>query len=330
MGDSPSKVKIKVGATKMKRMILLFGFLTLLLVAICATGMQKKKDMPLSNLEVIKLLKDVGIPAESSKLLHRAQIGRSPQVPQDVCFYRVKWKDASWIVGIDIKTRRIVSLNTGDGVAFLISEEQKQIEKYEDAVHVADLWFKRFGVQLEHTILYEVIRYERNDRQLWSVTRSQLIAPDIIVRVSFNAKIDGETGGLIGYRSSPDFILPSPLPRPLISREEAIASALRQIATKRTEHYEPSKDAHLLDCFQFITWKRCPDGHFKAHLFWKIRFYGRAKQISRLPPEFQKYMPPKVVSVLWDVLVDSETGEVDIHGVSQRNELFTNGKIYRW
>ena len=312
----------------MKRMTFLYGLLILLLkiAGICAVGAQEKTILPLSTFEVIQVLKDVGIPVESAKFLHREQIGRPPQVPQDVCFYDVKWKDASWMVGVDITTRQIVYL--GGQVAFLASGKRKRIERYEDAVHVADLWFKRFGVRLEHTVLYEVTH--NKDKRLWRVSRFRLIAPEVIVRAGFHAEIDGETGGLIGYSRDPDFFLPSPLPRPLIAREEAIASALRQIATKRTEHYEPSEEAYLLDCFQFITWKRDSDGHLRSHLYWRIRFYGRAKQIIYLPIEFQKLRPPKVVSVLWDVLVDSETGEVDIHCVSRMNEMFTNGKFYCW
>lgn len=276
--------------------------------------------------KIIELLDSVGIPAESAIFVRRTHIGRFPQIPQDVCFYKIRWYDAEWEIGVDIVTNKIVMLSSSEAV--IVPEGRcMSIERYEDAVRIADMWFQRFGVEIKKTMVWDVRREPKGN---WVVERFRLIAPDTIVRVGATIELDEKTGGLVGFHMDPELLIPPNLPRPVISSKEAIAIALEQIAKRRTEHYEPSMDAQLLDCHQFITWKQKSDDQFIVHRFWRIRFYGRTKKIYRLPYEFQKLMPPEVVPVLWDVLVDSITREVDIHWVSQRNELFTNGKLYQW
>jgi len=281
---------------------------------------------PIDPEKVIELLDLVGIPAESAKFIHRTQIGKFPQIPQEVCFYRVKWKDAEWEVGVDAVKNKIVMLLSTEAV-FVPKGRSNPIKRHEDAVHIADIWFQRFGVEIKKTILWDVRRKTDGN---WLVERYYLLSPDTIIRVGMRIELNEKTGGLIGFDVDPELVIPSNLPGPVISSKEAIALALKQIAKIRTEHYEPSTDAHLIDCYQFITFKRKSDEQFAAHCYWRIRFYGRAIKISHLPPEFQSLISPKAVPVLWDVLVDSITGEVDIHWVSQRSELFTNGRLYRW
>lgn len=281
---------------------------------------------PLNSVEVLKLLDFVGIPAKSAIFLHRERIGNPPQVPQDVCFYKVKLQDAEWTVGVDVITHKIVMLQ-GE-VVFLAGGKSQRIGRHEDAVRLADVWFQRFGVEVGKTIVWEVIRQDRYNG-VWKVARERVLAPSVIVRTGATIELDEETGGLLSFALDPDFVIPTQLPVPAISRRKAIALAFEQIAETSTKHYEPSKDAQLLDCFQFITWKRRSDGQLTAHLYWRMRFYGRAKRISHLPPEFQ-VEPSQAVPVLWHVLVDAITGEVDIHWVSQRSEIFTDGKLYKW
>lgn len=288
----------------------------------------EKEIKPPKPMEVIRLLDKVGIFAEDATFVHLYQSGRPPvQKPQDVCIYNVKWKDAKWKVGVDAITLKIVKL--WGVVAFVPGGKPERIRRHEDAVRLADIWFRRFGVEIEKTIVIEVERINHNGG-IWRVARAQLIAPNILVRAGADIELDEVTGGLISFSLDPEFVIPSPLPKPVIPSEKAIELALKWIATARTEHYEPSKEAELLDCYQLITWKRKPNDKLAVSLCWSMRFYGRAKQISRLPPEFQKLSPPQVVPVLWYVLVDAMAGEVDIHWVSRRNELFTNGRLYRW
>lgn len=281
---------------------------------------------PVSSKKVLELLDLAGIPAESAKFVYSVQRGKSPQIPQEVCFYRIKWKDAEWEVGVDATTNKIVMLLSTEAV-FVPEGKSKPIKRHEDAVRIADIWFQRFGVEIKKTILWEVRKWTDEN---WLVERYYLLAPDTIIRVGTTVELDEETGGLVGFDVDPDLAIPSNLPKSIISSKEAITLAFEQIAKKRTEHYEPSTDVHLLDCYQFITFKRKSDNQFTVHRYWRIRFYGRAHKISRLTPDFQGSILPKAVPVLWDVLVDSITGEVDIHWVSQRNELFTNGRLYHW
>jgi hypothetical protein len=176
----------------------------------------EKKIEPLASSEVIKILDRVGIPADSATLGHREQIGRSPQIPQEVCFYSVRWKKAKWKVGVDAVTRQVVNL-WGE-VAFLPAKKSERIRRHEDAVRLADGWFRRFGVEIEKTVVSEVTREERYNG-LWRVRRLRLLAPQVIVRVGADIELDEKTGGLLSFHKDPEFSVPSPLAGATISLE---------------------------------------------------------------------------------------------------------------
>lgn len=106
--------------------------------------------------------------------------------------------------------------------------------------------------------------------------------------------------------------------------------AQEKLSKEATQHFHPSSDVKVLDYFQLVSWKQTDDARRSLAVYWMIRFYGKAKRISRLPPEYAPLKPPEIASVLYHVLVDTEGSNVNIHWVSPQNELWANGRWYRW
>lgn len=299
----------------------------LLTAVLLAARDSSEKESMFPPGQVIQLLNSVGIPAQSAAFMHRTQMGKRPQIPQDVCMYRVNWEDAEWELGVDACTHKLVKL--WGQTAFTLRGKSQRIKGYEEALRITDEWFRRFGIDDKAMVVTSIEKVISGGRAVWRVERWRCISPNVYVRTVAAVDLDEATGGLIGFNLDPDIAIPEQLPKPSISANKAIELASARIESVKTEHYEPSKDLHLIDCVQLFTWKGTSDNRVLFHT-WRLRFYGNAKQISYLPSEYQKLKPPKVVPVLWDVFVDAQTGNCEIHHAINQNELFNGERLYKW
>lgn len=312
--------------------MMLFAGLSITFITVQRANAQDQGHTPVpQTAEVSRLLDAVGIPSESVEFIHQNEVGNPPQVLQDVCYYKVTYKDALWNVGIDAHSHLIVEV--WGQVSFVPQGREKPIKTYEEAIKSADLWFTRMGIDLQNTVIREVAHQEYHG-SIWKVRRDKLIKPNIIVRESALAEIDGETGGLKLFMRDPEFDVPAQLPFNKVSQKQAVVLALEYISKVPTEYYQPSNSGKPISVAEFITWKEQASNNdpakpqLVAHPFWSLFVIGKAQRVSQLPPEIQA--KSRIDSVLWRVLVDAETGEVDVHETQKRNEAYVDGKLYQW
>jgi len=278
--------------------------------------------------QVKELLNSAGIPSSDVRFAHQWRKEGDAYSSVIANRFNVSYEEAEWTVDVDNKTCRIIGIQ--GNASFVQNGQAESIDTYEEASSMADVWFSRLNPAKNRKWKTDIELKERNRRNTWIIRKWPLIQSDLILRSCSTVEIDSATGGLVSFQSDPDFSVPIDMPKCLISREQAIKSAAEKIASSKTEHYEASQDVHLIDDIRLLTWRLDSKGHRQPAIMWRLQFAGHAKKISYLPPEYQKMKPAEIESVLWHVLVDCETGAVDIHWIERQNKVFMNGKIQNW